>query len=168
MSSVQSSVSTAVKAKQSKGTKAVKAKGGKKQTVKAAEQTQQSDRRYGHDKATAKELRAEKAYNGYREGSSYWTVVEALHSLGVGKFHSAEKLLTAYQAEADKSALKAFKAKENRNAETGLDWKARIIQNAYVTTRSDYGKRMRDIGYEVRAQRTDKGEQTFGLFRMGK
>lgn len=167
-----------VKAAESKQpTKTVKAsaaasKGAqKKQNAKgkasAAAAAEKQERHYGMDPAKAKELKAAKAYNGYREGSSYWTVVEALHSLGSNKFHALDKLIAAYVKEADKEALKHFKGKESRT-ENGLDWKGKIATNAYTCTRSDYGKRMRDIGWEVRQQRDANGEQQFGLFRLGK
>lgn len=137
---------------------------------KAAANTSETKRNYGMDRSKAKELIGAKAYNGYRPGSSYGTVVESLHTLGINKFHSIEKLITAYVAETDKAALSAFKGKEKRNDTTGLGWKEKIVQNAYVTTRSDYGKRMRDIGWEVRCSRefSKDGSAEYGLFKLGK
>jgi hypothetical protein len=140
----------------------------KKATRKAnAVELAQPKRGYGLDDERAAELRKAKAFNGYREGSSYWAVVESLHSLGIGKMHHADKLVAEYQKTMDRDSMKAFKAKENRNEATGLGWKERILQNAYATTRQDYGKRMRDIGWEVRYEKTADGA-TYGLYRMGK
>jgi len=122
-------------------------------------------REYGLDDERAAELKKSKAYNAYREGSSYWCVVEALHSLGIGKLHSGADLIAAYQKVVDKQSFKAFKSKEKRNEENGEDWKGKILTNAYVTTRKDYGQRQRDIGWEVRSERED-GQMFYGLYRL--
>jgi hypothetical protein len=138
---------------------------GKKTAKRPPTPTPTVERNYGLDAEKIAEFKKEKSHNAYREGSSYWAVVESLFSLGLGKMHLANDLIAEYAKQVDKDAFKAFKAKEKRNDATGLEWRQKVLQNAYVTTRQDYGKRMRDIGYEVRYERTDDGA-TYGLFRL--
>jgi hypothetical protein len=142
-------------------------KGKSTATTKSRKESAKVERTYGLDKDMIVVLKNDKAYNAYRVGSSYGYVVESLHTLGINKFHLADKLIAAYQAECDKAKLKNFKSKECRNDETGKDWRQRIIQNATVTCRQDYGLKMRQIGWEVRQERNDKG-LSFGLFKLSK
>jgi hypothetical protein len=104
-----------------------------------------------------------KRIDAYREGSSYWAVVETLRRLGVGKMHNATALVKMYPSVVGKEAFAAFKAKSPRNAETGKSWEDRIAQNAIVVNRPDYGQPLRAEGFEVRKDRNEEG-YLFGLF----
>jgi hypothetical protein len=112
-----------------------------------------------------KSAKSEKATNCYREGGSYWAVVETLRKLGIGKMHKADAFVKAYPAVVGADAWKAFKAKEARNEATAKDATARVIQNAIVVNRPDYGASLREIGFEVRKDRKDGG-YLFGLFAI--
>jgi hypothetical protein len=119
-------------------------------------------------KATTKSVavKAAETTNAYREGSSYWSIIETLRKLGAGKFHPASALIKAYPAVVGAEAWKAFKAKGKRNDETGKDAEGRIIQNAVVLNRPDYGKSQREqTGTEVRKGRDATG-YVFGLFKL--
>jgi hypothetical protein len=102
--------------------------------------------------------------NPYREGGAYHAVVESLRKLGMGKMHDQSALLKTFPT-AMGAAWKEFKAKDARN-ENGKDTEGRIIQNALVVNRPDYGLPLRRCGVEVRKERTDKG-YSFGLFKLG-
>lgn len=117
--------------------------------------------------ATINAAKSVKAFeNGYREGGSYWTIIEVLKQLGAKeKFVAADKLIELYPKVAGAAALKAFRSKEKRNEETAKDWKGKVVVNAIVTTRPDYGAACRAKGYEVRKNRTDAGYE-FGLFAI--
>jgi hypothetical protein len=102
--------------------------------------------------------------DAYREGSSYWAVVETLRRCGIGKMVKAETLVKMYPSVVGKEAFAAFKAKKSRNKESGKGWEDRIIQNAIVVNRPDYGQPLRAEGFEVRKDRNEEGYE-FGLFR---
>ncbi len=108
-------------------------------------------------------LKAVKSDNPYRVGGAYHAVVEALRSLGKGKFHSAADLVKAFPKAMGKENFNSFKAVKPRNAKTGKDVKGRIIQNALVLVRPDYGRPLREMKWEVRYERTEDGYR-FGLF----
>jgi hypothetical protein len=101
----------------------------------------------------------------YRAGGSYHGVVATLQKLGMGKMHPASALVKAYPAVVGTEAWKAFKAKDPRNDETGKNAEGRIIQNAIVVNRPDYGMPLRAVGLEVRKDRNADG-YLFGLFTI--
>jgi hypothetical protein len=101
--------------------------------------------------------------NPYRGNGSYWTVCEVLARLGLNQFHHADELVKEFPKVMGAEKFKEFKGKEKRNEETGLEWSDKIILNANVVMRPDYGAALREIGHEVRKQKTEKGWE-FGLF----
>jgi hypothetical protein len=101
--------------------------------------------------------------NPYRISGGYWSSVEALRSLGIGKMHSFEKIVPAIKAAMGKEALAEFRKKDSRNEETGKDCDARIIKNVSVVARKDYGAKLRANKMEVRFSGK---ERTAGLFRI--
>lgn len=143
----------------------------KKRAKKAAQKSETTERSFGRDKETVKELlataKAEKHFpNPYRPTSSYATCVDAICKLGLGKWHDAEAVVAAYKSVADKTAFKSFKSREARN-ENGLDnVNDKIVQNCNVICRTkDYGLPLVAVGYEARRQRTDDKTLQFGIFR---
>ena len=109
------------------------------------------------------EKAAKPSQNPYREGGSYWTVVEALRTLGAGKMHPATALIKLFPKTMGEG-FPAFKNKDARN-ENGKHWEERIVQNALVVNRPDYGFPLREAGWEVRKDRNEDG-YLFGLFRF--
>jgi hypothetical protein len=101
--------------------------------------------------------------NPYRANGSYWTVCEVLARLGMNHYHAADQLVNDFPKVMGKEKFTEFKGKEARN-ENGKDCEGRIIQNANVVMRPDYGKALREVGYEVRKQKTEGGFE-FGLFK---
>ena len=101
----------------------------------------------------------------YREGGSYWAACMALKRLGMGKMHPAAKLVAEYRKVVGPAAWKAFAGKEARNADTHKSPEDRVIVNAIVVNRADYGLPLRKSGMEVRKNRQDGGYR-FGLFRL--
>ena len=113
-------------------------------------------------KAAAKPAAKNDVKNPYRVGGGYWATVEALKELGTDQLHAFDAIVPAViRAMGDK--FKDFKAKDARNAETGKDATARIIQNVSVVARKDYGEPLRDKGYEVRFEGRNK---VAGLFKI--
>lgn len=104
--------------------------------------------------------------NPFRSGGGYHASVEALRTLGIGKMHPAASIIKAVRASMG-SAYREFAAKDARNKETGKDASGRILQNVMVVSRKDYGKPLREVGFEVRWNGRDK-EATAGLFKLGK
>jgi hypothetical protein len=100
--------------------------------------------------------------NPYRANGSYWTVCEVLARLGLNQFHAVVLLVKEFPKVMGKEKFAEFKGKEKRN-ENGKDCDGRIIQNANVVMRPDYGAALREVGYEVRKQKTEGGFE-FGLF----
>lgn len=103
-----------------------------------------------------------KVQNPYRIGGSYHSVVAALEALGIGKMHRAEKFSMAFAKAMGPKNFAEFKAVKPRN-KNGKPWQERIIQNALVVNRPDYGKPLREVGFEVLNER-DKDGYSFGLF----
>jgi hypothetical protein len=101
--------------------------------------------------------------NPYRANGSYWTVCEVLARLGMNHYHAADLLVKDFPKVMGSEKFTEFKSKEARN-ENGKNCEGRIIQNANVVMRPDYGKALRDTGHEVRKQKTAKGWE-FGLFK---
>ena len=89
-----------------------------------------------------------KVQNPYRVGGSYFSVVAALDALGIGKMHRAEKFSSAFAEAMGPKNFAEFKSAEPRN-KNGKPWQERIIQNALVVNRSDYGAPLREVGFEV-------------------
>jgi hypothetical protein len=100
--------------------------------------------------------------NPFRLGGSYNAVVEALRVLGIGKMHRADKFSLAFAKAMGPKNFAEFKAVKPRN-KNGKPWQERIIQNALVLHRPDYGKPLREVGIEVLKER-DKDGYMFGLF----
>lgn len=111
--------------------------------------------------AAQKNIKANGILNPYREGGSYWAVVETLKAMGIGKMHDGDKVVAKYPSIIGAEAWKAFKAKDKRNDETGKEAAERVIQNCTVVNRLDYGLPLRKAGAEVR-----KAQNTFGLFKL--
>lgn len=103
--------------------------------------------------------------NPFRENGSYWALVQSLRKLGVGKMWAAEKLVETYKSVVGPSAWKAFKAKDARNEKTHKSAEDRVLVNATVIMRRDYGAPLRAVGFEVRKERDEKGLR-FGLFPL--
>lgn len=101
--------------------------------------------------------------NPYRVGGAYWASVEALTALGVGKMHPFAEIVPAVKR-AMAQNWKAFAEKEARSDETGKDAERRILQNVSVLARKDYGKPLREVGYEVR---WDGRQKVAGLVKVG-
>lgn len=144
-----------------KTTKAAKATGTKNATIKGSKPKAKA-------KASQKPNQTPQKGNGtnpFRVGGGYWASVEAMRALGMGKMHAFDAIVLAVIRAMGAEAYKAFKAKDSRNEETGKDANARIIQNVGVVARKDYGKPLRDLGYEVRF---DGREKIAGLFKTGK
>lgn len=101
--------------------------------------------------------------NPYRVGGSYWASVDALTSLGIGQMHPFAEIVPAVR-KAMGEKWKAFADKDARNDETGKDAEHRALQNLSVLTRKkDYGKPLREIGYEIR---WNGRERIAGLFKL--
>jgi hypothetical protein len=100
--------------------------------------------------------------NPYREGSSYFCVVEGLRNLGMNAMHPQAEVIAAVKKGMG-DAWKAFAAKDSRNEATGKDAEGRVWQNAAVVARKDYGEPLRKIGFEVRF---DGREKKAGLFKL--
>lgn len=98
----------------------------------------------------------------FRVGSTYWAIVEALKSLGVDKMHSFAEITPAVECVMGEY-WKAFAEKDARNDETGKDAEHRVLQNVSVLARQDYGKPLRERGYEVRR---DGREKLAGLLKI--
>lgn len=107
---------------------------------------------------------AAKTEHAFRIGGAYWAVVESLRKLGKDKFHTAEKLVAEFPKTMGVEKFKEFKSKDKRN-DNGLDCKDRILQNAFVVTRWDYGMPLRALGEEVRREKGEKG-LSYGLFSI--
>ncbi len=117
--------------------------------------------------AKAEPKKAEKVIvstNPYRVGGGYWSSVEALRALGVGKMHAFDAIIPAVIKAMGAEAFKAFKAKDARS-DNGKDAHGRIIQNVAVVARADYGKPLTDIGWVVKY---DGREKKAGIFKVGK
>src|ERR1022692_1178257 len=97
-----------------------------------------------------------KVQNPYRVGGSYHSVVAALETLGIGKMHKAEKFSAAFAQAMGKENFAEFKSAKPRN-KNGKPWQGRIIQNALVVNRPDYGKPLREVGFEVLKERDKDG-----------
>jgi hypothetical protein len=63
--------------------------------------------------------------------------------------------------------FRRFKNRKPHNTKTGMTADERIIQNAIVCGRRDYGRPLREQGFEVRKSHTKEG-YSFGLFRCPK
>lgn len=100
--------------------------------------------------------------NPYRAGGAYWASVEGLKALGMGQMHPFDQIVPAVRKQMGDN-WKAFAEKEARSEETGKDADHRILQNVSVITRKDYGKPLRDLGYEVR---WDGRAKVAGLFKI--
>lgn len=157
-------------AKRSPASKASTAKPMAAKPQKAKEQA--PERSYGMSKAeiveakaTAKTEKAHPATMAYREGSSYWCIIAAL-SKHEGKMIDVPTLVKEFVKVCDTAKLKSFKSKEARvdGADTSLAHKVEV--NAGVTARNDYGKPVRQLGFEVRRERSDEGKISFGLFKL--
>lgn len=152
-------------AKGGKARKAAKAKSARQKANQTNRKASGAARGFKLTPEALKELRAEggKGFiNPYRDGSTYAACTAAIRKLGPGRFHPFDKIVAAVVAEMG-DAAKEFKAKKKRSDATGKDWKERVIQNVRVLARPDYGAKLRQIGYEVR---TDKSKGA-GLFKLG-
>ena len=144
---------------------AAKAKSARQKASQSGRQPSGSKRSFNLTSEALKELRAEgdkRFINPYRDGSNYHACVAALRKLGTGRFHSFDKIIPTIVAELGEAA-RAFVRKKNRSDVTGKNWKERAVQNVKVLARSDYGAKLRQIGYEVRIDK-NKGA---GLFNLG-
>lgn len=112
-----------------------------KKSVKAAKVSKATSK----SNAAKAEAKAEKVTldNCYRNGGGYWSVIQALRSLGIGKRHSFEKILPAIK-KAMGANWKAFAAKKGK-----LSADERAMVNLMVTSREDYGAPVRASGYVV-------------------
>ena len=103
--------------------------------------------------------------NPFRQSGSYWSVVEALSRLGVGKLHPAAEVVKSYAKAQPPEQFRQFKAKKSRN-DNGLDWQARVVQNCIVLCRADYGSPLREVGHEIRKQHDGERGYSFGLYSI--
>ncbi|HEX8522335.1 MAG TPA: hypothetical protein VF669_08770 [Tepidisphaeraceae bacterium] len=94
----------------------------------------------------------------YRQGGGYWATVEALRTLGSGKLHSHAAILAAYKKAMGADAWKALAKRDGK-----LSTDQRAMLNVSVVARKDYGKPLREVGYEVR---WDGREKVAGLFKV--
>lgn len=101
--------------------------------------------------------------NPFRVGGSYWASVEALKTLGVGRMHPLGEIVPAVR-EALGENWKLFAEKDARSEKTGKDADHRVLQNISTLSRADYGKPLREVGYEVR---WNGRERVAGLFKLG-
>ncbi len=123
-------------------------------------QKPQDARKAANPTGTApKEAKPQKG-NPFREHGGYWSAVEALRSLGIGRLHDFKAIVPAYR-KAMGAAWKKFATRKGCE----MDADKRALTNVMVTARADYGKPLRDIGYEVR---WDGREKKAGLFRVSK
>ena len=115
--------------------------------------------------AAQKSTKSQPAYCGaYRQGTSYWAIVNAVHTLGYGKFHPIMKIVELFPGLLGKEAFGEFKNRQARNEETHKSWEGRVCVNALVTCRNDkYGQPLRDHAVEMRKQHDENG-YAFGLF----
>lgn len=144
-----------------------KKKAAKKATSKAQGRAKQAKVSKSKGTATAAQIAAGKpqseSQNPYRSGGSYWASIEALKALGVGKTHAFADIVRAVKKAMGEN-WNLFAQKESRNDETGKNADRRLLQNVSVLSRKDYGKPLRERGYEVR---WDGREKLAGLFKIG-
>jgi hypothetical protein len=142
-------------------------KAAKKATSKTHGREKQPKVSKSKAKVTAAQIAAGKpqsdSQNPFRAGGSYWSSVEALKVLGIGKMHPFSKIVPAVKRVMGEH-WKTFAEKDARNEKTGKDADHRILQNVSVLSRQDYGKPLRELGYEVR---WDGREKLAGVFKLG-
>lgn len=169
--SLKATASKSVKAKPQTGgkrgkrTKAAKSSIARQKANQRSRKASGSSRNFKLTPKALKEFRAEagkRFINPYRPGSLYHLSIAAFQQLGANRWYSLEKLTAAIESRMGSDAVKAFKAKQKRNPKTGKSWKERLIQNVKVLARPDYGMKLRQVGHEIRTDRT-KGA---GLFKV--
>ena len=151
-----------------------KSKTNGKAAAKAAPKAQKLAKAAGKGDVAPKAVKAPskpqnatgKPSEAYRQGGSYWGVTNSLLNLGAGRFHDASKMIAEYKKLVGAEAWKAFVNKAARNKETHKSAEDRVIVNALVVERKDYGKPLRATGMEVRHECSDKGYR-FGIFKIG-
>jgi hypothetical protein len=149
---------------------AAKKQTGKKAAKKSISKTQGRAKQPKVSKAKAKAATPQDAagkpqsdaLNPYRAGGSYWASVQALKTLGIGKMHPFADIVPAVKRVMGEH-WKTFAEKDARNEKTGKDADHRVLQNVSVLARQDYGKPLRERGYEVR---WDGREKAAGLFKL--
>jgi hypothetical protein len=145
---------------------AAKKQSGKKASKKATSKSQSRAKQPKVSKAATPQNAVGKplgdSLNPYRVGGSYWASVKALKALGIGKMHPFAELVPAVKRVMGEH-WKTFAEKDARNKKTGKDADHRVLQNISVLARQDYGKGLRDLGYEVRWYGREK---VAGLFKV--
>jgi len=113
--------------------------------------------------AKASKVNQNASQNPYRPNGGYWSAVEALRTLGLGKMHSDKAIIAAYR-KAMGANWKEFAAKDGceMNAEK------RALVNVMVTSRiKDYGKPLIKLGFQVKWNGRDRNAIA-GLYKLGK